>query len=113
VGIGNLPIQVFELVTDKVQATEGDFSTRVKLLAIVEVEDDFNLKHMKSVRKRTLPSALTAIGIGSGNTDQHIMHREYEGSIQDTIYTGSGTGITYIQLRTNLSISYARLLEKR
>jgi hypothetical protein len=76
VGIGILLIQVFELVSDEVRAAKGDFSAWVKLPTIVEVEDDFNLKHMKSVQKRPLPSVRTVIGIGSDNKDQHITHRE-------------------------------------
>jgi hypothetical protein len=71
VGIGILLIQVFELVSDEVQAAKGDFSAQVKLLAVVEVEDDFNLKHMKSVRKRPLPSVPTVIGIGQYRSIYH------------------------------------------
>ena len=51
----------------------------MKLLTIVEVEDDPHLKHQNYVHKRPLLGLPTIIGLGSSNMGQRIRHKESEG----------------------------------
>lgn len=60
-----------KLISDEIQASKGDFKAQLKLLDIINVEDDTRTQH-----KESLPSAPTVGGIGSSNTNQCITHNE-------------------------------------
>ena len=51
----------------------------MKLLDVIEVEDEPNMKHEESMRKRPIPRAPTVEVIGFDSIDQHMTHRESEG----------------------------------